>query len=172
MDFPTHFSTFFTISMLIFLSSSSSTNAASKLVNSICSQTGDYASKCQQLIGSDRKTKDLEDPKKLAEIVLQMSLEDAQKSYDFINQMLKEKATEPVERCVFWYEAVVASFKSAHAELEEDPESANYDVKIAGDYADNCENGLANGSPIPEISAKNDQVWLSSRIGFAVTNLL
>lgn len=173
MDFPAQFPTFFTISLLLFLSSPSPTNvAASKLIDSVCKTTEEYATKCHQLIGSDPKTKTLEDPKKLAEIVLQMSIENAKSSYDFINQMLKSNPAEPIKKCLFWYEAVVGSFKSSKEELEEDPQTANYDAKVAADDGDTCDKELAAGLPIPEISARNDQVRLHSRIADAVTNLV
>lgn len=62
------------------------------------------------------------------------------------------------------YESVVALFQSALRELG-DPETANYDCKVAAESADYCESGLANGPPIPQISSKNDKVRLYSRIG-------
>ncbi|KAH7525091.1 hypothetical protein FEM48_Zijuj06G0188200 [Ziziphus jujuba var. spinosa] len=172
MEFPTQFITFFTISLLIFLSTSPSpTNATSKLVDSVCRKT-DYSSKCQQLIGSDPRTKDLVDPKKLAKVVLEMGISDAERSYKFINRMLKNNPTEPIKKCLSSYQDVAATFKSALAEIDEDPETANYDVKIAVDYADDCENELAKGPPNPEISARNVQVRLYSSIGFVVTAML
>ncbi|KAH7525088.1 hypothetical protein FEM48_Zijuj06G0187900 [Ziziphus jujuba var. spinosa] len=173
MDFPTQFFKFFTISLLIFLSSPSPPNvAASKLIDSVCKRTLEYSTKCQQLIGSDPKTKTLEDPKKLAEIVLQMSIANAQSSYDFINQMIKSNPAEPIKKCLFWYEAVVDSFKSSQGELKQDPQTANYDAKTAGDNADTCDKELAVGPPIPEISDRNDQVRLHSRISDAATNMV
>ena len=174
MDFPTQFLKFLTTYFLIFLSSSPSpTKASSKLVDSVCKETETYNTKCQQVLGSDPRTKSVEDPNVLAEICLQFSIANATNSLAFIKKMVQENNTEAIRQCEASYEAVVASFKSALGELKEDPLTSNYDILIAADNADACENELAKGGgQVPSISARNDGVKLFSRIGFVITNML
>lgn len=171
MDFPTQFLKFLTICFLIFLSSSPSlTNASSKLVDSVCKETKNYNKKCRLVLGSDPRTKSVKDLNRLAEISLQLSIADAKNSLAFIKKMVGTKA---VRQCGVLYEAVVASFKSALVELEEDPLTSNYDILMAADNADACENELAKrGVRVPSISARNNGVKLFSRIGYVITNML
>ncbi|KAF3445482.1 hypothetical protein FNV43_RR10658 [Rhamnella rubrinervis] len=160
MDFPTQCLKFFTIFVLIFISSSPSpTNASSKLVDTVCKETKNYNTRCQQVLGSDPRTKSVEDPHVLAKITLQFSIADAEKSLDFIKKTVKENNTQAIRQCEGLYEAVVASFKSALGELEEDPLTSNYDILTAADDADACENELTKGGgQVPSISARNNGV--------------
>lgn len=183
------FFTTFSVLIIIFLSSASSSspspaNAASELVHRVCKETETYAAKCQQVLGSDPRTRSVEDPRLLAEISLQLSVANAKDSLAFIKKIREEEEEEEEEaiiiqmrRCESFYEAAVASFRSALDELEEDPLTASYDVAVVADYALGCESALAQlGSRVVPhssiISARNDQLVFFSRICFVVTTLL
>lgn len=183
MDSPSHLLTVFTIfSFFLFLCFPTQTNASSKLVNNICNETLDCV-KCHKALALDPRTKSAKDLNLLAKISLQLAIANAKDSFSFINQLLSHtvnnnknsnaSGSEPIKRCVFWYRGVVSSFQSALMELKEDVETANYDIKIAGDDADACEEGLkAKGVVVPSIFARNGQVKLYSSIGLVITNRL
>ena len=182
MDSPNlKISTLVSIFLLFFflsLSSPSSTKGESELVDTICHETINYT-KCLEALGSDpeSKTQNLKD---LAKITLQLSISNAKDSLSFINKKIKSNETDQPEevlatlkQCAFWYEAVIASFRSALIELKEDVMTANYDIKVAGDNADYCENELVSKKvEVPSLSERNYQVKLYSSIGFVITNKL
>ncbi|KAG5232392.1 cell wall / vacuolar inhibitor of fructosidase [Salix suchowensis] len=66
-----------------------------------------------------------------------------------------------------------ASFKSALSELSEDPLSANYDSRVAGDDVQECEDELARDKArFPGLTTRNNYGKLYSAIAFVVTNHL
>jgi pectinesterase inhibitor-like protein len=160
------------LSLLLLLHSLSPTNAATQLVIGVCKQTINYIN-CVEALESDSRTPSASNLKDLAKIALGLALSNATESKSYIDGLLKKQRTAPVEKCSFWYEAVVGSFRSSLNELEEDALTANYDAKIAGDYAISCENELSTGQVrVRAISTRNNYVLLYSSIGFVITNQL
>lgn len=160
------------LSLLLLLHSLSPTNAATQLVDGVCKQTINYAD-CVKALESDSRTPSASSLKSLAKIALGLAVSNATEGKSYIDNLLTKSRTAPVEKCSSWYEAVVASFRSALNELDEDALTANYDAKIAGDYASSCENELSSGGvKVPEISIRNNYVQLYSSIGFVVTDKL
>ncbi|KAE8100392.1 hypothetical protein FH972_018298 [Carpinus fangiana] len=160
------------LSFLLLLHSLSPTTAATKLVEGVCKKTISYAN-CVEALDSDSRTPSASNLKDLAKIALGLALSNATESKSFIDKLLKIKRTAAVAKCSSWYKLVVASFRSALEEVEEDALTANYDAKIASDYAVSCENELGSrGIKIPAISTINNYVQLYSSIGFVITNEL
>ncbi|GMN48533.1 hypothetical protein TIFTF001_017708 [Ficus carica] len=169
--------------VLVFLSrsshqySASTKQAETNLVDTVCKETINNTN-CLEFLESDPRTKNAMDLNDLAKLVLELALSNAKDSQNFINNMITgvyepDHCQQVLEKCAFWYEAVVASFRSALLELEEDVMSANYDVEIAGDDAGNCENEMIlNKVVIPSVSERNYQVKLYSNIGDVITNKL
>jgi pectinesterase inhibitor-like protein len=160
------------LSFLLLLHSLSPTTATTKLVEGVCKKTVSYTS-CVEALDSDSRTSSVSNLKDLAKIALGLALSNATESKSFIDGLLKIKRTTAVAKCSSSYKLVVASFRSALEEVEEDALSANYDAKIAGDSAVSCENELgSSGIKVPAISTRNKYIQLYSNIGFVITNEL
>ncbi|KAK9271398.1 hypothetical protein L1049_026988 [Liquidambar formosana] len=173
------------LSSLLFISPSPTHAAAAihaaptKLVKEICGQTKNYTF-CVEALESDRRTVSASDLVALTKIALELSIANATSSRAYIDDQLKSNETEPAKRpslkaCVSSYDAVVASFKSALLEVieDEDYQTANYDVAIAGDEANNCEQSLASaGFQDLSITTRNNFIKSFSNIGYVLTDLL
>ncbi|KAH7524973.1 uncharacterized protein LOC125422953 [Ziziphus jujuba] len=176
MDPPSHLLTSFTICVLLFLSSPSQAddespsleNSSSKLVISVCKETLN-PSECEETLATIPKARTVRTLNALAHLTLRLAVSYAKESLDFVNEMVKTNTSEPIKQCAFWYREVLASFQSALGELHEDISSANYDIKVAGDNSDSCEEGLAK-LPVPSLTARNAQIKLYSSIGFVITS--
>lgn len=142
-------------------------------VEGICRETINYKG-CMQALHSDPRTKKTSNFMDLAKIALELGVKNSTESKAYIDHFHKENPTTPaIEKCSSWYQAVVASFRGALSELDDDALSANYDVKVASDYADGCEKDLASsGVKVPSISTRNQYVLLYSSIGYVITNKL
>ena len=170
---------FFTLLLLFFLYSTSSTEAApSNLVEYVCKETIDYA-KCIKALESDPRAKSAENLNALANITLELAIDNAKDSLAFIKKLLEKNIScssdirLALKQCVTSYKTAIASFKSALSELSEDPMTANYDIKTTTDDANSCENEMASRKiRIPSVSKKNNQVKLYSSIGDVITNKL
>ncbi|KAB2603492.1 hypothetical protein D8674_004497 [Pyrus ussuriensis x Pyrus communis] len=160
---------FFAGHLFFFLSSPSPANASAQLVDVVC-QKSINNTQCMEVLHSDPRVKSASTYILLAQVALDLAIGNAKDSQAFINNLLKSDPTEPIKQCASSYELVVASFQSAKVEIHEDPLTANYDVKIAGDDAGNCETALrSKGVKYPELSARNHVVLLYSSIGDVIT---
>ncbi|KAK9270405.1 hypothetical protein L1049_025984 [Liquidambar formosana] len=184
MDYASHHVLMVVTICLLFISPSPThacavANAPIKLVKDVCGQTANYTF-CVEALESHPKTVSALDLVAITKIALELSIANATSSHAYINDQLKSNDTEPAKRpclkaCVSLYNAVVASFKSALLEVTEDKdyETSNYDVAIAGDDANNCEQSLASaGFQDRSITTRNNFVKSFSNIGYVLTNLL
>ncbi|XP_007200094.1 uncharacterized protein LOC18766908 [Prunus persica] len=172
MESPLSYALAFFFALFLFLSSSSLANASTQLIDDVCKNTINNA-ECLKILDSNPQALSASSYKDLAQVALGLAIANAEDSQTFINNLLKSDPRDAIKKCASSYKAVVASFKSSKAEIEEDPMTANYDAKIAGDDAGNCETALSSqGVKVPEISARNHVVQLYSSIGDAVTALL
>nr|KYP64646.1 hypothetical protein KK1_019249 [Cajanus cajan] len=106
--------------------------------------------------------------------ILEFSLKEGTAGQNFLKELAtKNNASAIVDCANVHYNEVVGSFWSALGELKEDPETANYDAKVAGDGAVNCQDVL-NAAHIvnPDINALNYKMSLLSLIAFLATNNL
>ena len=169
MDSQGHAILVFTFSLILFFHSPSQTNASTEIVEGVCNQTIDYAN-CLKALGSDSRTPKASNLKDLAKVALELAVANATESKAYIDYLLDKNRTAPIKVCSYWYKLVVASFRSALTELEEDVRTANYDVKIAGDDSNYCENALVSaGVQVPSISTRNNHMKLYSSIGAEIT---
>ncbi|EEF38053.1 cell wall / vacuolar inhibitor of fructosidase 2 [Ricinus communis] len=166
---------------MLLISHTSAENAQSKLVEDICRSTAKLPSvKFEDCVGALQL-----DPRTptanltiLAQISIQLGISNATETQTFVKNMANNSTTpaplrKPLRTCLSWYEAVIMSFKSALEELDEDMLSANYDVKIAGDDALECEAELTRDkAKIPPLTARNYYALLYSSIGFVITDRL
>lgn len=164
--------TLFFASLLLFISSTSSTKASTQFVKTVCSQTINN-SECLKALESDRRTASTSNYKEIAPIALDLAIVNAKDSYAFINNLIKTNPSEAVKQCADSYKFVVLDFQSARVELDEDALTANYDIKMAVvDNINQCETALKSGVQVPEISSRNNLVYLYSNIGDVITEKL
>lgn len=175
MEFPIHKISFLVASVFLLLSFSCGEIESINLVDNVCNQTIDYT-KCVQALESNPRINSVQSYEDLAEIALEMAISNANDSLSLINQMITTIANGTAELealgfCAFCYEAIVGSFRSALLELDEDIMTANYDVAVARDEADSCEDELVSEKvQLPLISDRNSQVKLYSSIGYVITD--
>ncbi|GLT32109.1 hypothetical protein SLA2020_067980 [Shorea laevis] len=109
----------------------------------------------------------------LTKVILHLAATNAQHTLDIINGMITSgKTTSPaIKSCAGNYQEVIRSFRMVVGELTEDPMTANYDVKVVGDFIDYCEKALASGNVhVPRISVGNRFVMNYVWMGFQATN--
>ncbi|XP_020208552.1 uncharacterized protein LOC109793497, partial [Cajanus cajan] len=106
--------------------------------------------------------------------VLELSLNKGIAGQNFPKELTKKNNASAIANCAtIHYDEVVGSFKSALAELKEDPDTANYDAKVAGDGAVSCQQALDDAHIVnPDINALNNQISLLNHISFLATNHL
>ncbi|XP_040997085.1 uncharacterized protein LOC121243090 [Juglans microcarpa x Juglans regia] len=167
----------------LFFYSPLGTNAAThELVEGVCKEAVERATKgnivtyenCLEALESDSRTRTTSNLKALAKIALELALANATESEAYVDDLLKKNRTSaPLEACSSWYDSAVGSFRSALGELDDDVEVASYDVRIAADDANYCEDALASGGvKVPSISTRNDYIKLYSFIGYVIIDKL
>lgn len=177
MEFPIHKMPILVASFFLLVSFSYGEITLNNLVDSVCNQTINY-SMCSEALNSNPQIRSVQNFEDLAKIALAMAISNANDSLSLINQMITTNTNgtaefEALEYCAFCYEGVVGSFRSALLELDEDIMTANYDVIVAGNEADNCENELVSEKvQLPLVSDRNYQVKLYSSIGYVITDQL
>ncbi|KAJ9146099.1 hypothetical protein P3X46_028409 [Hevea brasiliensis] len=176
MEFPSrHF--LLSAVFMIMISHLMAGNAPSKLVEDVCNQAKELGTKFADcvdglLLDPTSATANLTT---LAHISIQLGISNATDTQTYIENMLKSNPglQKPLKSCLSWYEAIIASFKSALIELEEDVPSANYDVKMVGDYVQGCEDELARDKvQIPSVTTRDNYAKLYSNIAFVITEHL
>ncbi|KAB2603491.1 hypothetical protein D8674_004496 [Pyrus ussuriensis x Pyrus communis] len=173
MESPIHYVLpFFFTSSFLFLSSPSPMNASIHLVETVCKKTISN-SECLKVFDSDPRSSSASNYKELAIVALELAIANAKDSQNFMNNLLNSDPRKPIKLCSYFYGGVVGSFNSAKKEIGEDPLTANYDVKIAGDAAGYCETALSSeGVEVSKISTRNHVVKLYSSIGYVITDQL
>ncbi|KAJ6434524.1 hypothetical protein OIU84_018106 [Salix udensis] len=79
-------------------------------------------------------------------ISLRLGISNTTDTQNYIKKLIKDATPESqktLSTCLSSYVAATTSFKSALSELSEDPLSANYDSRVAGDDVQECEDELA-----------------------------
>ncbi|XVF29827.1 hypothetical protein REPUB_Repub16aG0004600 [Reevesia pubescens] len=116
------------------------------------------------------------DLNQLTNVVMKLAASNAQDTLNVINEMVKNPSSSPqslkaLQTCVNVYKYAIQSFGMIFNELSEDPNTANYDVKVIGPEADNCERALANSKlQAPRISAGNRFLIYYSSMGGELTS--
>ncbi|XP_050214257.1 cell wall / vacuolar inhibitor of fructosidase 2-like [Mercurialis annua] len=156
---------------------SDSTAKTNDLVHDICSATASSSIKfedCASALESDPRTPKA-DLKLLAKITMELGISNSTNTESLIKNMASNVTTpetlrKPLKECLESYVNLIASFKGALTELDVDPMSANYDVKMVGDYALYCENALTREkAKIGAVSIRNSYAMLYSSIGYVIT---
>lgn len=135
----------------------------------ICNKASDKVN-CFNVLKSDPRFLTSRNYVQLAKVFLEMAVNRATQGQNFLkglaskNPVFKQCAT-------FDYDGVVGSFRSALGGLTEDPQTANYDAKVAGDGSSTCERGLASARVFNrEVASLNRQISGISEIAFLITD--
>ncbi|XP_020232125.1 uncharacterized protein LOC109812549 [Cajanus cajan] len=145
------------------------------LVGEICMQTLENKDNCMQLLkAADPSIVHAKDFSELSKAVLTLALNKGTEGQAFLKELAKVQNSPAITECAnFFYDGVVGSFRSALGEFKEDPQTANYDSKVAIDGPDGCNRALASEKIYnPAIDALNKEIMLLSTIAFQATNKL
>ncbi|KAB5529195.1 hypothetical protein DKX38_019276 [Salix brachista] len=167
--------------LMVLVSRSNAANAPSQLIQDICKETAESQGTYDGCVGALEldPTADSADISKLAEISLRLGISNTTDTQNYIKKLIKDATPESQKTlsvdplALSSYVAATASFKSALSELSEDPLSANYDSRVAGDDVQECEDELARDKArFPGLATRNNYGKLYSAIAFVVTNHL
>ncbi|KAK4860356.1 hypothetical protein QYF36_021971 [Acer negundo] len=147
---------------------------SNSLIESTCKNTGKlYTISCMKILESDPETASASNPLDLAKAALNLAVKDTRVAGKKLRVLLKSKS-KPSEICVNWYDMAVGQFSMSSKEVDEDPETANYDAALANSHESaDCENALASaGIHLPQIEAMIQRLKCFCRIAYAVTDAL
>ena len=173
---PVFFFFLTTIALFFLIHFISPAKAASEIVEGVCNDSDNY-SFCIQALESDPKTPAAKNHMDLAVIALNLGISNSTATRSYISRLYKnpkkktdQRKKSALEGCLWAYDGAVSSFRSALMELKEDPLTANYDSKVAGDGAVHC-SGLMTSSGIKDSSMSNgnDFILRFSNIAFVIT---
>ncbi|OIV89229.1 hypothetical protein TanjilG_24397 [Lupinus angustifolius] len=93
----------------------------------------------------------------LSRFILEFAEKKARVGKQYMLQIAKKHPTRLITLCTNSYESTITAFKSAKGELNDDPRTATYDAKIAGDAPKHCAEAFAEANienpPINKIVA-------------------
>jgi pectinesterase inhibitor-like protein len=173
MNFSTPLSLFLTI-LLIFISLAISQAAGPKLYENVCKDASNKQ-RCLKLLESNSEITSAKDYLTLCRAYLKMAIDKSTKAQNYVkNLMTKYPSSTAINECASNYNVLVIQFKGSLQELVEDPMSANYDAKVAGDEPERCGRFLADEKKvdISSISALNNEMLFLSFVGFLATDHL
>ncbi|BAT94333.1 hypothetical protein LR48_Vigan02g201000 [Vigna angularis] len=139
------------------------------LAEQICMESFEDKEGCLALLKqADPKIVSAKSFQDLAEATLEWAVSKGSEGQAFLKELAQVDNSPAIVQCAnFDYDGVVESFKSALGELKDDPETASYDAKVAGDGPDCCDRGLASANiNNPAIAALNRQILLLSSLAF------
>ena len=143
------------------------------LISEICNSSSDKKT-CTDILESNSKAAKAKNYEQMSKVVLEMAYDKAAEGQNFLKSLAQSTNCPTLTECAhFDYDTAVLSFKSALGELEEDPQTANYDAKVAGDGPAQCDRGMANAQVVnADVTALNREISLYSEIAFLATNNL
>ncbi|KAK7330016.1 hypothetical protein VNO77_24201 [Canavalia gladiata] len=123
---------------------------------------------CMSILRSDPKILNAESYLELSRAILELGLKKGVEGQNFLKGLVQRNNVPAIKECAnLHYDEVVGSFRSALKELDEDPDTANSDAKVAGDGPNACDRALTSAHIVnPDIAALNHQIKLLSNIAF------
>ncbi|CAJ1976915.1 unnamed protein product [Sphenostylis stenocarpa] len=158
-----------TLCVVLISSSPMTVNAKGGLAAKLCMDTLEDKDGCMELLKqADPKIVTAKSYEELARAVLGWAVTKGTEGQIFLKGLALVNNNPAIVQCAgFHYDGVVASFKSAMAELKDDPQTASYDAKVASDGPAACERGLVAAKiNNPAIIALNRQIVLLSTLAF------
>ncbi|XP_073225780.1 uncharacterized protein [Cicer arietinum] len=174
MNPSTCISFFFTIILILNISHAISPNSGSKLYENVCNKAKDNE-RCLKLLESNTQITLAKDYLTICKLFLEMALEKSKNAQNILKTfMIQNPSSLAIKQCATDdYNGLITSFKSSLDELVDDPLSANYDAKVAGDGPQACDRALANEKIVnPSISTINDEMTFLSVVGYLATSYL
>lgn len=146
----------------------------SKLIGQVCNEALEHRANCMSVARSNPKILRAKNYVQLSKAILELGLNKGIQGQNFLKGLAASNNVPAIVHCANNdYDGVVGSFRSSLGELSEDPQTANYDAKVAGDGPDTCERGLAAARIVnPAISNLNKEIWMLSFMAFLATNHL
>ncbi|XP_047152612.1 uncharacterized protein LOC124824247 [Vigna umbellata] len=148
-------------------------NGEKGLAEKMCMESLEYKDACLMLLKqADPKIVNAENVDELAEAILEWAVAKAKDAQAFLKGLAQVDNKKAIVQCAnFDYDGVVASFKSALEEYKDDPQTASYDAKVAGDGPAGCDRGLASENiNNPAITALNSQISTLSKLAFRIVS--
>ncbi|QCE08068.1 uncharacterized protein LOC114192509 [Vigna unguiculata] len=148
-------------------------NGEQGLAEQICMESFEDKEGCMALVKqADPKIASARSLEDLAQATLEWAVSKSSEAQAFLKELAKMENNPAIVQCAnFDYDGVVGSFKSALQELKEDPQTASYDAKAAGDGPDCCDRGLASANiNNPAVTALNRQIFLLSNMAFTAVS--
>nr|KYP50585.1 hypothetical protein KK1_027642 [Cajanus cajan] len=144
----------------------------SDLISQICNKILHDKINCTNILRADPRVLQAKTLYEFSKAVLELALKKGIEGQNLLKELEKKVNSLAIAECAnSHYNVVVGSFKMALIELKQDPQSANYDAKVAGNEAKSCETFLVVSHIVnPVISAFNHQISLLSNIAFLATN--
>ncbi|XP_004504523.1 uncharacterized protein [Cicer arietinum] len=176
MNSSTHLFLLFTI-LLIFLSHVTSPTSTPKLYQVVCKDAAkDGVQRCLNLFEDNRQITLAKDYITLCKLFLEMAIDKSTKAQNYLKSLVnKYPLSKAIKECATNdYNELVYSFKSSLGELVEDPQTASYDAKVAGDGPDTCQRALASEKIdiSSSISTLNNEMQFLSFVAFLAANHL
>ncbi|WVY97555.1 hypothetical protein V8G54_029706 [Vigna mungo] len=143
------------------------------LAEKMCMENMEYKDACLMLLKqADPKIVNAKKVDELAEAILEWAVAKAKDAQAFLKGLAQIDNNKAIVQCAnFDYDGVVASFKSALEEFKDDPQTASYDAKVAGDGPSDCDRGLASQNlNNPAITALNRQIFTLSNLAFRIVS--
>jgi len=157
-----------TLCLVVIAYSPTAANAGG-LAEQICMENLEDKDGCMLLLKqADPKIVEAKTFQDLAQATLEWAVSKGSDAQTFLKRLAQTDNTPAIAQCAnFDYDGVVASFRSALEELVEDPQTASYDAKTAGDGPATCDRGLASANiNNPAIAAINREIVILSSMAF------
>ncbi|XP_061345827.1 uncharacterized protein LOC133291567 [Gastrolobium bilobum] len=170
---PSKLSLLFTLS-LIFISFAPLPALGINLYENVCKDAGKDNARCLNLLKAYPQITSAKNYVELCRFILEMAIKKSTEGQNYLKGVMKKNPSPAIKECATVdYDELVESFKSSLGELVEDPSTANYDAKVAGDGPDTCDRALAQANIVdPSISTLNNNMKFLSNVAFFATNHL
>ncbi|KAJ1440358.1 Pectinesterase inhibitor domain [Sesbania bispinosa] len=136
----------FTLSLIVVSHAASSPPpSGTKLYQVVCNDAGNDKDRCLKLLEAYPQITTAKDYVKLCTFILKVAIKKGTQGQNYLKKLMKKNpSSNAIKECATNdYDGLVGSFKSSLSELVEDPLTANYDAKVAGDGPVTCERALA-----------------------------
>jgi len=138
------------------------------LIDQVCNETNEYIL-CQKVLREDSEIVHAKNFTELSVAILKLGLKKGVEGQIFLRGLTKEKHVPAIEHCASSdYDGVIRAFRSSLGEIKYDLPAANYDARIAGDGADDCDRALvAEHIHNPKIFYLNRQISMLGFVAFS-----
>ncbi|ESW14324.1 hypothetical protein PHAVU_008G271200 [Phaseolus vulgaris] len=117
--------------------------AGPDLIDKVCNETIEDYTLCQKVLRRDSEIVHAKNFTELSQAILKLGLKKGLEGKIYLKGLAKEEHVPAIEKCATSdYDGVIRAFSYSLGEMKNDLSAANYDARIAGDGADNCDKAL------------------------------